>query len=1329
MKKWIWIIIAALVVALGVVAAVLLWPSEEAAQTQETKLYWNVDRLQYVAVDKTGHTTRTPREDGLFYIRFAFDGEQEELPVRGQELADIISAQQVMGLTFDEEGVVVDVQPISECTGGTAVNNYYVEKIEGNTVTVNMMGDYSGASWTIELDENTEIYNVGTADIMCGLPTTLQVDDQIYALWDKDRTRITHVFTSPYTPPEDIYWNVKRYYDSASKTSTRPIDATGTYTIDMYVNGEPVTFKTQDQKLVNAIDGRSPAWMGLLFDDEGNINAVVSPTVAAGGGLLGGARLTATSVDGNKICGVTNNGAEHDGLMANDCVIIDGTSTGNGAGTLTDLREGDVFYGLLDNRGRICTILVIGGRLSGLKMYWNVDRQWNKTTKSTDRKPDKDGWYYFKMAVDGQHITVKTNDITLANEMESPVCCSLKLDGDVVVDVPGSALVHGGNVFASWYKVDSVVDGVMTATRDGKTVSAKLAKDCEIYNTSATATLEGERTDYVGFGDTVHCFTNKNGEVAIIYVVNRKLYMHAYWNSSKGQPREPDADGWYHIKMTSEGKTVTVKTKDKAIVDNIDGRSMMLLGVNAGEVLSVHTITEGAYTSGGLWGTYYKITNIEGSRITASNGTKTIAINVSSNASIYDVSNLATVVGEPTTLKVGDTIHSVKNSNGKLSLVYVTARALPAKEFYCDHCEQTVAFEGWDGGSAISQSGHYYLVKDMESSKALSFSGSHDVVLCLNGKTFNCSRRPILLQSGYTLSIIDPEGGGQLIGACEPTVTHSGVIAIISSTLNLYGGTVKLADVHGDAEKGGAITVSGTMNMYGGTVIGGEITGNGGTIIVSEGRTFNMYGGTVTGGSVNKSLARGGNICVEGTMNMYGGTVSGGKTLASASHGGNIYVLGTLNMYGGIVEGGKTAASASHGGNIYVAGTVNISGGTVTNGTAGSGKGDDMLVLEGKVHFTGGTVGKLWLASLKQNGDVTVSGAPTVNEFNMAGCKKTFKLEGLTGGSIGIAVSTGEKNRIIATGGVEADLQYLKSLEEGQLKLTDGNLSIGDPVGEEPVDGHYHCFCQGAEKLPDGHSCENVVWQPITATKTISESGYYFLDWSGLKAAALTINAKDVYLCLNGANIRAQTTITLKDGASLTVCDCVGTGVIMTTRYTPVTVPKNTSFTLMGGTLTGTYAPTTSRVSVKVNGGTFNMYGGTIKDGCTVTTATYADKDTYGGNVQINNGTFNMYAGTITGGKSGKYGGNIGILSDNGVFNMYGGKVTNGTAGTHGGNIAVALGDIYIYGGTIEGGTAPNYGANISVVNTSTATIYTGTVDPATVHASDPNNLTYKEEE
>ena len=1218
---------------------------EPATQGQtDVKLYWNVDQAQYAGLTKTGYTARIPRSDGYYYVRFAVDGQQVELPVENRELVDIIDAQRVCALEFDDRGVITNVLTIAQCTGGLAANNYFVEKIEGNTITVNMLADYTGSRYELTMDEETLVYRMGSADLLCGVPSEIQVDDTIYAIWNMERTRITHIYTKPYTPPGDIYWNITRYFDSAAKISTREPDAMGTYSFEMAVNGEVVTLRTKDLKLVNTIDSKSLKCMGLQLNEDGTIAGYLAASKVTYGGTFG-SWCEVIALDGNKITvkrvsSGANQGMIYEGIIMDGCQIIDTTGTDDFVGQLTDVRIGDTIHGLTDSRGQLCHIFIVDGRLSGSGMYWNVDRKWDKVNLTTLRTPDKDGWYSFKMALEGKHVTVRTNDKAIADTLDKNVCLPLKLEGDVVVGTYTHKSAYGGNVFASWYKVDSYDGKTLTASRDGTTVSAPVAADCDIFNTSGFATMEGERTTEVRAGDTVHCFRNKDGEVALIYVVDRKLQEPGYWNvkpmydsTAKVSTRTPDAEGWYHVTLAVKGQQKVFKTNNKAMIDSIDAKTCMILETDDDVITKVHTVISATHTSGGLWGTYYKITKKQGNYITASNGEKEISIWVSTQAEIYDVSTLADVVGEKTTLRVGDTIHSMKNSNGKLGLVYVTARALPDKEFYCDHCNKTLAFKGWAAGGNITESGHYYLYRDVENGKAYTFGSSTkalDIVLCLDGKTYQTQNRTMMVNHETTFSIIDPNGGGMIIGGGEPSVVHSGVIAIINSkaVLNIYGGTIKLADEHNDVSKGGVITASGDLNIYGGTVIGGTITGNGGTICVSAGRTFNMYGGTVKGGSVNKSLARGGNVYNEGTTNIYGGTIEGGKTLTGSSHGGNIYNAGTLNIYGGTITGGQ-AVNGTHGGNIYSAGVaVNISGGSIQNGKADSGKGHDVMLMSGKMNITGGNIDKVWLAVIEANGNVRLSGNPTIKELNVAGTTKPTVVEGMTGGKVTWAIGSGEADRTVATGVTESDLNFFEAANGGDLLLSGDAMSIGPAV-------HRHCFCKGADTLPAGHTCDSkAVWQPITKTTTISTSGYYFLDWTGLNAAALTINAKDVHLCLNGANIRAQTTITLKAGASLTVCDCSEgqAGVIMTTRYTPLTVPTGTEFTLFSGTLTGTYAPTTSRISVKVTGGTFNMYGGRVADGCSLSGATYADSEVYGKNINITAGKLNILGGAVVNG-------------------------------------------------------------------------------------------------
>ena len=124
--------------------------------------------------------------------------------------------------------------------------------------------------------------------------------------------------------------------------------------------------------------------------------------------------------------------------------------------------------------------------------------------------------------------------------------------------------------------------------------------------------------------------------------------------------------------------------------------------------------------------------------------------------------------------------------------------------------------------------------------------------------------------------------------------------------------------------------------------------------------------------------------------------------------------------------------------------------------------------------------------------------------------------------------------------------------------------------------------------------------------------------------------------------------------------------------------------------------------------GTYNMYGGEIKDGIALGVT---DKNANTGNVFVaKGGTFNMYGGTVSGGSTeilgkGKgLGGNFRIGVSSGVvgtLNVYGGTISGGST-TSGGNI-FSQGALNVYGGTIKEGT-------VTVNSATTNTGFGGTI-------------------
>jgi len=160
-------------------------------------------------------------------------------------------------------------------------------------------------------------------------------------------------------------------------------------------------------------------------------------------------------------------------------------------------------------------------------------------------------------------------------------------------------------------------------------------------------------------------------------------------------------------------------------------------------------------------------------------------------------------------------------------------------------------------------------------------------------------------------------------------------------------------------------------------------------------------------------------------------------------------------------------------------------------------------------------------------------------------------------------------------------------------------------------DAHVHCFCGSAPCSESLHD-DALVWTEWDAKSDLTVSGnYYLADSVGTDetTANITISA-DVNLCLNGKTLDLGAYgLLVNEGATLTVCDCVGGGVITATRV----IEENT--------------PTGGTIELS---GKLNLYSGTL---------THYRNDTYMSeyfcavNVATT-GELNVFGRTITGEKS-----------------------------------------------------------------------------------------------
>ena len=208
---------------------------------------------------------------------------------------------------------------------------------------------------------------------------------------------------------------------------------------------------------------------------------------------------------------------------------------------------------------------------------------------------------------------------------------------------------------------------------------------------------------------------------------------------------------------------------------------------------------------------------------------------------------------------------------------------------------------------------------------------------------------------------------------------------------------------------------------------------------------------------------------------------------------------------------------------------------------------------------------------------------------------------------------------------------------------------------------HTHCVCgKDSGTTVNGHNHNNsTAW--TAADSLPGTAGSYYLTQS--VSSDWTVPTGEVNLCLNGQTISGK--ITVGSDAKLTLTDCTGTGKLQGSR---------------------------SGSGVSINGGTFNLYGGTITG--------FVNGVEIGSHNDIKTGSsFTMYGGTITSNEAGSSaGGGVFLISTTNSnvtapsFTMHGGTISNNTAGaSDGGGGGVYVGEKCSFtmdGGTITGNTA-----------------------------------------
>lgn len=668
-KLWLWLVIGivALLAVVGVVLALVLGggSEDEGPKGGRPELYWNVDRKAYTENSETGLSTRQPGEDGTFKVRFAINGELVELVVADKQLINYIDTLDAMGLVLDDSGAVVDVTDPKDIA--TEVNkNAYVKDSSSEKIIANTSVAMNGMNVTVKLEDITEIYDVTPEAEVPG--QIIQVSDlkpmDTLCIYANDMEQVTHIYVTSHPKESKVYWRAKQMYNSTTKETSREPDENGVYTVGFFCEGEYVELKTKDRAIVTKIDGTS-RWkchFGFTFDEEGYIIEQFASALGIGGIMVADC-WDVVAIDGDYYTIqrlVTNDGSVWEGTIPAECVIYDASyaamSEKRQGKQIDSLQMGDRVTVWTDTTGTPILVYV-SNRLVDVPACWVPTRKYSSTTKETTREIGPSGYYEVELVPEGgpkQTYYIKDKETMSYLDSITQKCVGIKADANRVIEtVYHFEALTGYTCATQGGCVTTVTGSIFSKISIGKpdsTVNLVLAANARVYNVSTYGEMGAETT--IQPGDHVYGYRQPTGEILVAFITKREMGAdHLYWrlkaeydSTNKVSTREPDADGWYYIDFAYQGKQVTLKTKDKKIVDTIDALSIgaTVLEVSGNVILKVHDATY-AYSGQKVASGYrYRYITDAGMYhcVYNSDANKTVEFKMADDCIIYNVSTV-----------------------------------------------------------------------------------------------------------------------------------------------------------------------------------------------------------------------------------------------------------------------------------------------------------------------------------------------------------------------------------------------------------------------------------------------------------------------------------------------------------------------------------------------------------------------------------------------------------------------------------------------------------------------------------------------------------------
>ena len=1156
-------------------------------EPQVCDIYWNMDRQAYDGKSEAGMSSRVPEDDGYWHIRFFLDGQEVTLKTATRKIVNAIDVNYMMGLEFDEQGLITGVVPIDELPVQEMGWQFYVQSVGRNVIKLNSSNKFNGMEVMLEDVDPDRIWDMTGLSGPIGCVTEPIKWDRVMALadlegnvthvfiYDRSNFMLTHEGECPHCK-ETVTWS------EWTKTDTIP-EISGHFQLqnDITLNGQ--ASPGEDVKLCldlngHRIDGKKDSRVVIM--NNPSIELAVMDTSEGQTGVI--------AAHGKGTMGMAimvRNGALH--LYSGTIDASDAENTNGGAVSVS----------------KNCFAYMYGGKIIG----GEAKPVQNASTGAYESGAGGSLYVSGKFVMhDGIVENGRATSVITYNKEGNPVY-NRGMGGNIYVASGGEFEMNGGVVRggrAGLRGGNIGADGAAVITVNGGTVSGGYVSgdNCcggNIYGSSkVTITVNGGTVS----GGTTRGHSGNIYSTGLLNINGGRIVGGLAYDAKTGK-----------LKTTATHHNIYV----------VDGKLKIWGGYIQGGLNVIDTsATDNKQASVSLNGAPRITDGPNGLDLSIANNRVLVHVGTLYQGAKIGVNAKHGIFSQPTKAENADKFYSnVQDAqvvHYEECLGVGRIRCLCGKQDHGLGCDGKLLF--WAPHSASdtlpTAEGNYYLTQDVVAKKGFVVTPGADVKLDLGGHNITYQVQPYTTagmrlyrsDNASVLTLTDTTDAPGTVKAFRPTAgtpytgspllkaevdgekiyfepgsaeeqaeaerlwaqgDYGTLLWARGGEINIINGIFDGSNITGTREQGGMVIYVATstatdevtgektvypavLNLYGGTIKGGQIHAPG-NIAIKEGTVLNMYGGTIEGGKANM----GGALYISGKATIHGGTVSGGEAVTPAgvdTTGGNIYIssTGELTVEGGTITGGK----GELGGNIFAYGSLTVRGGLVEKGEAskcggniGTNAAKSSITVEGEAIIRDGKAPRGGNLALYVRGN---------QGFTVGGQAQILNGEATTGGG----------NIFVASWLDEpAELQLTGGLVSGGKAPMGGNVYVAGSSS-----GCHATFTATGGTIEKGNSTNG-------ANLAVDKDGAV----ATLKGVAVHNTTENAYNILVNAG-----TLHIQEGTRITN-EAAGASNIQTSNETDtVSVVSMTGGTVSGG----------KNSNVRLySGDTFEMSGGTVMEG------------------------------------------------------------------------------------------------------------------------------------